>query len=203
MTRISNAETREYRSELRAQQAEETRSRILEATIRVTARGIASVSIPAVAREAGVSVPTVYRHFGSKEDLLAAVYPYVLNRASVHEPPFPRSLDELKDGLRAYADLVDQFDDLTRAAMASPASAETRALSMPRRLGMIGGLVDSIEPPLAAADRARLVRILAVLLNSSALRMWRDHLGVSVDEAADDLDWIVRAAVAASRRKGR
>ena len=72
---------------------------------------------------------------------------------------------------------------------------------MPRRLGLIGGLVDSIEPPLAKADRERLIRLLAVLLNSSALRMWRDHLGASVDQAADDMDWIVRAVVAASRRK--
>ena len=68
------------------------------------ARGIATISIPAVAREAGVSVPTVYRHFGSKQDLLAAVYPYALKRAGVHEPPFPASLDELKDSVRAYAD---------------------------------------------------------------------------------------------------
>jgi AcrR family transcriptional regulator len=202
MTRISNrAAAREYRSELRVQQANDTRARILDATVRVTARGIATVSIPAVAREAGVSVPTVYRHFGTKEELLAAVYPHVLRQASAHEPPFPRSLDELKDGVRAYADLIDSFDDLTRAAMASPASAETRALSMPRRLGMLSDLVDSIEPHVAAADRERLIRLVAVLLNSSALRMWRDHLGASVDQAADDIDWIVRAVVAASRRK--
>jgi AcrR family transcriptional regulator len=204
MTRISNtAATREYRSELRAQQADETRARILDATVRVTARGIAGISIPAVAREAGVSVPTVYRHFGTKEELLAAVYPYVLRQARAHEPPFPRSLDELKDGVRAYAGLIDSFDDLTRAALASPASAETRALSMPRRLGLISDLVDTIEPPLATADRERLIRLLAVLLNSSALRMWRDHLGASVDQAADDMDWIVRAVVAASQRKER
>ena len=99
MTRISNPPAREYRSELRAQQAEETRARILEATARVMARGIATISIPAVAREAGVSVPTVYRHFGSKRDLLSAIYPYALKRAGAHEPPFPESLDELKENV--------------------------------------------------------------------------------------------------------
>jgi hypothetical protein len=30
--------------------------------------------------------------------------------------------------------------------------------------------------------------------------MWRDHLGVSAEQAADDIDFIVRAAVAASTR---
>jgi AcrR family transcriptional regulator len=202
MSRIANT-TREYRSELRAQQADETRARILDATGRVMSRGIATISIPAVAREAGVSVPTVYRHFGSKQDLLAAVYPYELKRAGVREPTFPRSLDELKDGVRAYAAHVDSFDDLARAAMASPASAEVRALSMPRRLGLIEKLVDTVKPPLAKADRERMVRLLAVLLNSSALRTWREALGASVEQAADDVDWIVQAALAASRRKDR
>jgi AcrR family transcriptional regulator len=201
MTRIANTTAREYRSELRTQQAEATRARILDATGRVMAGGITTISIPAVAREAGVSVPTVYRHFGSKQNLVAALYPYTLKRAGVQEPSFPQSLDALKAGVRAYADHIDSFDDLARAAMASPASAEPRKLSMPRRLGLIGGLVDSIEPPLAKADRERMVRLLAVLLNSSALRAWREMLGVSADQAADDIDWLVRAAVAASRRK--
>jgi len=65
MTRIADA-GRPYNNELRAQQAEATRSRILDATIRVMAGGVGTLSIPDVAREAGVSVPTIYRHFGTK-----------------------------------------------------------------------------------------------------------------------------------------
>ena len=155
MTRIANnVAARGYRSELRAQQAEETRARILEATARVMARGIATISIPAVAREAGVSVPTVYRHFGTKRDLLAAIYPYALKRAGVNEPPFPGSIDELKENVRVYAARVGSFDELTRAAMASPASAEVRALSIPRRLGMIERLVGLVRPT-ACKSRSR------------------------------------------------
>jgi hypothetical protein len=61
MTRLANnkAPMRQYRSDLRAQQVEETRARILEAALRVMADGFASVSIPNVAREAGVAVPTI------------------------------------------------------------------------------------------------------------------------------------------------
>src|ERR687892_583337 len=73
MTRTSAGTMRAY-NQLRAEQAERTRVGILEATLRVMARGVASVSIPAVAREAGGSIPAVYRHFGTKQDLLAAVY---------------------------------------------------------------------------------------------------------------------------------
>jgi hypothetical protein len=40
-----------------------------------------------------------------------------------------------------------------------------------------------------------------VLTASASLRMWRDHLELSADEVADDVDWIVRAAVAAASER--
>ena len=101
MTHIADIGSgRVYRSQLRTQQAEETRSRILEATIRVMAGGIASVSIPEVAREAGVSVPTVYRHFGTKRNLLAAVYPHLARRAGLGELIVPESVDGFREMVR-------------------------------------------------------------------------------------------------------
>src|SRR5688572_15008779 len=102
MTRISKSGARSYRSQLRAEQAEATRARILDATGPLMARGVASLSIPAVAREAGVSVPTVYRHFATKQQLIEAIYPHVMRRAAVKQPPPPRSISELRDGVREY-----------------------------------------------------------------------------------------------------
>ena len=201
MTRIANTEARPYRSELRAQQAEETRARILDAAFRVMARGIATLSIPAVAREAGVSVPTIYRHFATKLDLLAAVYPHGLRRAALNQPAPPRSIEELRDAMRAYFEHVESYDDLARAAMASPASEEVRRLSMPNRLAIFRTVADSVEPKLARSDRDRVARLLVVLTASSAIRMWREQLGSTVDQAADDLNWIVNAAIAAATRE--
>ncbi|HET6744983.1 MAG TPA: TetR/AcrR family transcriptional regulator [Candidatus Limnocylindria bacterium] len=199
MTRITN-NPRRYRSKLREQQAEETRALILDAAGKVIAGGLASVSIPAVAREAGVSVPTVYRHFGSKEGLLDAIYPHVLRRSGLDRLPPPRSIEELRAGTRAYIERVESFDELARAAMASPGSEEVRARSMPERLAIFRRIADTVEPKLADEDRDRLVRLMVVLSTSSSLRTWRNHLGASVDETADDIDWIVRAAIAASRK---
>jgi AcrR family transcriptional regulator len=162
------------------------------------AGGLAYVSIPAVAREAGVSVPTIYRRFATKRDLLAAVYPHVVRRAGLDKLVPPRSMDELRDGVRAYFERTDSIDDLARAAMAGPASEEVRRLNIPDRLAMFRGIADSIEPMVAEVDRDRIARLLMILTASSALRMWRDHLGLSVDEAADDVDWAVSAAIAAA-----
>lgn len=203
MVRIATPARRSYQSDLRAEQAEATRTRILDATLRVMARGLASVSIPAVAAEAGVSVPTVYRHFGTKHDLLTALYPHGMRQAGAELPAIPRSLDDLRDGVRALFGGVDSMDDLARAALASPAAEEARKATMPRRLAVMRQLADAFAPDLGAAERARIARLLTVLMNSSALRVWRDHLGSSVDEAADDVDWFVRAAIAASKAKSQ
>jgi len=190
-------------NELRAAQAEATRTRILEATLNVMARGVASVSIPAVAREAGVSVPTVYRHFGTKRDLLAAVFPHVVRRAGLDELVPPRSIDELGRGVRALFERIDSAGDLARAAAASPAAEEVRRVDMPARLEMSHRLADSIMPKLTPDDRDRIARLLTILISASALRVWRDHLRSSVEEAADDIDWVIRAAIAASTRSER
>ena len=187
-------------NELRAAQSEATRARILDATLSVIARGAASVSIPAVAREAGVSVPTVYRHFGTKRDLLSAVLPHVLRRAGLDELVPPRSIDELGGGVRAFFERIDSAGDLARAAAASPAVEEVRRADMPARLEMNRRLADSIVPKLTPGDRDRITRLLTILVSASALRVWRDHLGSTVEEAAYDVDWVIKAAIAASTR---
>jgi AcrR family transcriptional regulator len=204
MTRIANRSARPYTSQLRAVQVQETRARILDATVPLMTRGIARLSIPAIAREAGVSVPTVYRHFATKQELIEAIYPHVLRRVAVNQPPPPRSLSELRDGVRAYLEHLDSFDDQSRAAQASPAAEEMRRASMPRRLAVFGDLVDSVDPKLARPDRDRVVHLLVVLSTSAALRTLRDHMGLSVDEVADEIDWVVRAVISAAQaRKGR
>ena len=203
MTRIAKRPAREYRSELRAEQAAETRKRILDAAVRVSATGIASLSIPAVAREAGVSVPTIYRHFATKRDMLAAVYPHVVRESGLDELVIPRSMDELRDGLRTYYERTDSLGDLARLAMAGPASDEVRRLNMPRRLAIFRRVADSIVPTPSQADRDRIVRLLVILTASSALRLWRDQLGSSVEEVADDVDWVIRAVIASASPRDR
>jgi hypothetical protein len=39
---------------------------------------------------------------------------------------------------------------------------------------------------------------MVVLTMSSALRTWRDHLGATVDDAADDVEWTLRTLIAAT-----
>ncbi|HSK26731.1 MAG TPA: helix-turn-helix domain-containing protein [Jiangellales bacterium] len=64
---------RPYRSPRRQEQAAQTRAMVLEAATRLFAeRGWAATGMRDVAREAGVSVETVYANFATKADLLLA-----------------------------------------------------------------------------------------------------------------------------------
>jgi AcrR family transcriptional regulator len=70
-----NSETapRPYRMEARAQSAERTAERVLDATIELYGeRFYDEVSLEDIASRAGVAVQTVLRRFGSKDGLLAA-----------------------------------------------------------------------------------------------------------------------------------
>ena len=203
MKPLANETGRPYRSELRARQSQETRERILDATVDLMTDGVASLSIPAVARAARVSVPTIYRHFGSRRGLLAALYPHVARRTGLDAIEDPRSLEEIPHVVRALVERLESLDDLARAAFASPLAAEVRRVTRASRYERVRRVTESIDPPLPQAARDRLTRLLVVLSSSATLRVWRDVLDSTAEETADDVDWIVRAAVAASRREER
>src|SRR5438067_11115263 len=88
-------ERKTYRSQLRQEHTERTRDLIMEGLIRTMANGIVTWSIPDVAREAGVSVPTIYRYFRTKKDLVQALSVYVLQKAGLNNMQFPHSPEEL------------------------------------------------------------------------------------------------------------
>ena len=69
----SRPKSRPYRMSRRAEQVDETRLRIVEATVRLhTTAGPANTSIAGVAEEADVTRLTIYRHFPEIESLFAA-----------------------------------------------------------------------------------------------------------------------------------
>src|SRR5580765_1099044 len=96
MDHIVTQETAPTYAERRAAMADETRVRILDACVTILARGVAELSIPAVARESGVSVPTVYRNFPDKKTLLDQTGEHLRRiRGPYHMPTRLEDLDEV------------------------------------------------------------------------------------------------------------
>jgi len=101
--------TRKYELKRRAERQDETRQRIVDATIELhQAIGAAQTTISEIAKRAGVGRVTVYRHFPDEETLFYACSGYYFAQ---HPFPdierwreIPDPIDRLREGLReSYA----------------------------------------------------------------------------------------------------
>jgi len=206
MNRITNVKRRprrgrSYESPLRDEQTEVTRRRILDALVRTMGKGVAGLSVPAVAAEAGVSVPTVYRHFRTKGDLVAALAPYLSGKTGLMG--FPEIAgDDLAAVARELYRRNEAMDAEVRAAMASQLGQEVRRRTMPDRVRLIKKNVAERVPGLAEADLERLTRVLLILMSSATMRAFKDYLGMSAMDAAEDVAWTV-GILQRSLRRGR
>jgi AcrR family transcriptional regulator len=180
---------RSYRSPLRQEQVQQTRERILEGLLRaLSGSTLQDLSIPAIAREAGVSVPTIYRYFKTKNELVQALALYAVQKVGMELEPLqsPESLIAMiRKTFLAYAG----SDELLRASMLSEQSAEISAELFPWRLRIIeDALASAIEPP----DLTRLRNIVFLLTTTSSVALCKDVLGLSGEEASEMLAWTIR-----------
>jgi AcrR family transcriptional regulator len=178
-------------AERRAAMADETRTRILEACVAILGRGVAELSIPAVAREAGVSVPTVYRNFPDKKTLVQETAIYLKGLRGPITPP--ERLDDLPAHLRSMFGSASSLTETVRAALASePILAVKRQLGVDteRRQQMIkllGNALDNIP----VEDRDRAILMATVLCSSATLRAFRYVAGVDAETTADTVAWAI------------
>ena len=182
---------RTYESPLREEQARRTRERILGALVRIMARGVTEISMPAVAREAGVSVPTVYRHFGTKRQLVAALGDYLLPRTGLLPERAAADLEDVAGFAKTVYRRYERMDATVRAAMASGLGNEVRREHMHDRVDFFRVAIRGSRPDLDPADVERLANVLVILFSSSAIRAFKDYLDLSADDGADHVAWAI------------
>jgi AcrR family transcriptional regulator len=183
---------RPYDNSLREAQAQRTREQILDGLVRVLARGVAELSIPAVTREAGVSVRTVYRHFPTKRELLAAMTARSQERAGWPPGGPPRNPEELIASNRQAVIVLDQ-DETLRAAYASGIGRAWRqSEELPEKHRVIAEALAPITASFGEEDRAHLLAIVNVLMNRHTLHTFKEDLALTAEEAADSVGWLIR-----------
>jgi AcrR family transcriptional regulator len=105
---------RTYTLGKRADSADATRQRILDATLDLYRElGVPATTLKAVAQRADVSRGTILHHFGSAEGLLGAVLDHVLESLDL---PDPQSIERIADPdarVRAFVDELIDFQDRT------------------------------------------------------------------------------------------
>jgi AcrR family transcriptional regulator len=198
---------RTYNSPLRAGQAEQTRDQILEALVRAMARdGIADLSIPVVAREAGVSVATVYRYFATRRDLMNALVDYTRTKGGFEiQEEFP-DLKTPEDLARIVPDLFDRrgaIDPTVFTAMGTEAGYEVRRPLLEARRAYLSKVLAPATKGRRQKEKDLFTDVAFVLTSSTSVRAFRDYLGLESREAAERVAWAIRKlAEAAARESG-
>ena len=142
MARAVNPQRRTYRSRLRADQAQETRRKVLEAALHLfVERGYAGTTVAAVADSAGVSPETIYLSLGGKRGLLEGVMDITGPHGSAAEddqwwhmvarlPSAPERLDKMVE----YSCRIMARTHRIHAIIRGAADKEAFAAAMGRRL---------------------------------------------------------------------
>ncbi len=185
---------------LRAEQVALTRRRIVNAVAELLVEGDPSaLSMPVVAKRAGVSLRTVYRHFEDTAALVQSV-------AEVDDPatrlplPAPDGSDLCAYLRMAWSDEI-QLPHL-RAQLRTVAGQQVRAQRRRSQRPYLGLVLDSWSVELDADSKRRLVDLIQLMTGSAALVELTEVLGESTAEAAATATWAVEALMLHARRTG-
>ena len=122
------------------------RERVLEAAKAVFNAGGPEASLEAVARQAGVGIGTLYRHFPTREDLFEAVYRREVEQLSELAEQLKSAkdpVDALRRWLRSNVQFVATKKGMAAAlALTFQSTSELAAFSMDRLTKAIGSLLD-------------------------------------------------------------
>jgi AcrR family transcriptional regulator len=173
---------------LRDHYREETRTRILDAAIaELSVSDLEGLTMAGVARRAGVTERTVFRHFASRDALIAAVWPRM--QARVRSTGFPHTADELIATPGRLFPAFDKEEKLVRASAFSAAGREVRLASNPERQAAMRACVRDAFPDIAEPDLTRLAAV-AQLIDSAygwaVMREFWDLSGAEAGQAAAD-----------------
>lgn len=153
-------------------------------------RGVASLSIPAVAREAGVAVPTVYHHFADKAALIRAVSDHLDEVAGFDAPlPVPHTAAELAHHVKQVFPRLTGRHALMAPLLSGPEGEALRREWLAERAGMVRDALGQASSRLEPADFERLVSIVTLLCTSQTLGVLHEYLGLSAEEAAEAVAW--------------
>ena len=182
--------------------ADATRTRILDACVAILARDVSELSIPAVAREAGVSVPTVYRNFSDKRTLVRETERHLRKiRGQDERPTLPDHLDDLPRVVREQFARGAATPEVVFAAIASTPITKLR-LDMGMRAKRQARVSELLRPHLrdyTPRERAHAVAMTTVLCSSATLRAFLALTDLGAEDAAEAVCWTLDRILAPKR----
>jgi len=177
------------RPSLREAQRQVTEQRIIEALAAlIDEEHPLEISMAAVARRAGVSEPTLYRHFPTKRDLFAALAGYQFR--TVAAGLAPASADDLVDAVHTVFHRSAALENVVRWTLAATDPQRVPRPNVAVRLAM---LRTALGDQAADGDDAQFLLHTVLLLTSPmAWLYWKDYLGLDPAAAAETAGWAIK-----------
>ncbi len=186
---------RRYSSPLRERQAVQTRDLILDALTELLEDHRADeVTTREIARSAGVSERTVYRHFPDRGALLAGLSDR-LGSLIGKDPPEAgvETFEDLKTmAIRLMADL-DEFHVAARAEALFNADPRRFSQATGANSQFMQAVIADALPELDTRDHLRLAAVIRCLLSSQAWLRMREEFGVPGEESGPMVAWVLDA----------
>ncbi len=186
----------------RAEQAAATRARVLGAAVEfLVERSFHSLTLAAVARQAGVTVRTVMRLFGDKEGLLRAAL--AAERRRLHGPPSP---GDIASSIAALFDDYERIGDAVVRRLADEDEVPAlHAFLESGRANHRRWVEQSFAPVLAGFAGAARTEVRRALLVGTDVYLWkllRRDLGLGRRAAEKVVRRLIDGLCAAPPRKG-
>jgi AcrR family transcriptional regulator len=190
--------TRTYTMRARAEQAKQTRDRIIDAVLSLVGEGpLAACTLPAVAARADVSVQTVLRAFGSREGLAEAALQRSLPVMLAERPADPY------DRRRSIEALVDHYESRGNVVLLllgqetwEPLAARVTTLGKRLHREWVEAAFADVVGATDGASRIALVDLLVAATDVYAWKLWRRDAGRSRNETVDRMLRLVASITA-------
>jgi AcrR family transcriptional regulator len=190
--------TRRYSQGARAQAAEATGQRIVEAFLaRLMTQWYDEITLDKVAEDAGVTVQTVVRRFRGKEGLLGIAVEVLGTQINTQRATEPNDVDRMVEGL--FADYERTGDAIIRLLALEPRHATLKEyLDIGRNFHRQWVSTVFAEPleKLDGAARKRALDALVVITDVYAWKLLRRDMERSVAVAATTMRSMIQATIA-------
>ena len=179
--------TRTYTMRARAEQAEQTRLRIIRATVALGGeRPLAACTLPAIAERAEVSVQTVLRIFGSRDSLLREVAERTSAEVVAERTADP---DDVPGSIAAVVDHYERRGDTVLLLLGQeawePYAAQVTAVGKRLHRDWVAAVFARSLYPLPEARRAAATDLLVAATDVFVWKLWRRDLRRSRDETME------------------
>ncbi|MCC6621446.1 MAG: TetR/AcrR family transcriptional regulator [Deltaproteobacteria bacterium] len=192
---------RKYESPVREAQLEETRERLFAvARELLTQGGLDALTLPRLAQAAGVSVPTVYRHFPTMDALIEAFLVWIrplIGQTRERLMTAPASLPELPSENFAR---FEEHGAVLRPLMESRAFNRVRVASMRDRARQAAELLAGAAPGWRGEELEAMSGAIWVLASPQTWRWLVETWGLETKEAARAASWAMGALLEALGR---